>query len=462
MIFPRYGKLFRDFSTLWKTVFHGVENRVAEFLPRRGGGLRRELGAGIISLAVMGLTPLAAAPPPAQLMIGQGEVWVREFFPPTGERDIERIAWDHPPPGVDLDSLQVWSVGRLWPVRDWRWRASAVTTAATDEAAAVVWRPRDTTPIRRPAREVLDITLDRPMSHRMGHSLTYCLPGLDWRAFYRIVVRGIGPESIQSVQVDVEAHIQIHNKTSASFPHAQLSLTGSDAPLHPPPKPFGLLALNPDTPLSDLWLFRPASPTRLPHHYPLNTSANLPAHHATDLIFARVARKPAHIVHRCDSDQIPSPTQSGGLPLQRLLRIPNTAANGLGFPLPPGRADLFLGRAHGAPLQAGYVDHTPHPGLLEIDMGPTETVRATRQAEVEVPLPEGAWQADHTIILVNRLGSPVQVVAIEKPDTPMQWDLVRSSIPCTATTHELQFDITLPPHSTQTITYRLRLTANHT
>ena len=25
-IFPRYGKLFRDFSTLWKECFHGVEN----------------------------------------------------------------------------------------------------------------------------------------------------------------------------------------------------------------------------------------------------------------------------------------------------------------------------------------------------------------------------------------------------------------------------------------------------
>ena len=95
-------------------------------------------------------------------------------------------------------------------------------------------------------------------------------------------------------------------------------------------------------------------------------------------------------------------------------------------------------------------------------MGPTETVRATRQAAVEVPLPEGAWQADYSITLVNRLESPVQVIAIEKPDTPMEWRLVRSSIPCNATTRELRFELTLPPNSTRTLTYRLRLTASHT
>ena len=448
---------------LWKKSFHSVENLVAAPPRRQSRVFRHMLGAGAIALASFSLPPpLLAATAPAQLMIGQGEAWVREFFPPSGERDIERIAWSHPPPGVDLDSLQVWSVGRLWPVRDWGWRASAAPDTVADELAPVVWTPRDADTIRLPARNVLDITLDRPMSHRMGHSLTYRLPGLNWRTFYRIVVRGIGPESIQSVQVDVDAHVQIRNETPATFANARLSLTGSDATLHSRPKPFGLLALNPDTPLSDLWLFNPTPPPRLPHHYPLNASATIPAHQEVDLLFARVVRKPALIVHLCDSDHIPSPTQSGGLPLQRRLQIPNTAANGLGFPLPPGRAELFLGRAHGAPLQTGHVIHTPHPGMLQIDMGPTETVRATRQAAVEVPLPEGAWQADYSITLVNRLESPVQVIAIEKPDTPMEWRLIRSSIPCTATTRELRFETTLPPNSTRTLTYRLRLTASHT
>jgi hypothetical protein len=30
MSFPRYGKLFRDFSTLWKNCFHAMENCSAD------------------------------------------------------------------------------------------------------------------------------------------------------------------------------------------------------------------------------------------------------------------------------------------------------------------------------------------------------------------------------------------------------------------------------------------------
>ena len=49
----------------------------------------------------------------------------------------------------------------------------------------------------------------------------------------------------------------------------------------------------------------------------------------------------------------------------------------------------------------------------------------------------------------------------EKPATPMQWNLVRSSIPCTESTRALTFDLTVPPRSTQTISDRLRLVARN-
>lgn len=420
----------------------------------------RHLGMSVLAGTVLAGVS-AAAPPPALLTIGQGWAQVREFFPPSGETEISTVHWTNPPPEIDLDTLQVWSVGRLWPAREWRWRDTPEPGAGPEDSPPPVWTPRDGIAVRRPARDVLDIELERPMSHRMGHSLTYRLPGLGWQAFYRVVVRGIGPESIQSVQVDLSAHVRIRNETPAAFPDARLSLTGSDATLLPPPKPFGLLAVNPDTPLSDLWLFHPDPPAELPRHYPLDAPADIPARNETEILFARVVRKPAQIVHLCHSDEIPAPTRSGGLPLRRLLLIPNSASHGLGFPLPPGEADLFLGAARGTPLQTGHVAHTPHPGTLQVDMGLTDTVRATRQTREEIPLPEGAWQSDHSILLENRLDTPVQVTAIEKPDTPMEWNLVRSSIPSTAAGRELRFETTVPPKSTRTITYRLRLTARN-
>jgi hypothetical protein len=118
-----------------------------------------------------------------------------------------------------------------------------------------------------------------------------------------------------------------------------------------------------------------------------------------------------------------------------------------------------LGSVRGAPFQSGHILHTPYPGTLQLDMGTVDTVRASRQAGEEIELPEGARQADHAITLINDLASPVHVQVVEKPATPMQWNLVRSSSPCTETTRALHFDLTVPAKSTQVITYRLRLLA---
>ncbi len=395
---------------------------------------------------------------PALLTVGQGQTWVREFFPPSGAKEIGRIVWTNPPAQADLDSLQVWNVRRPWPIREWRWLESETPAPARAATRPPVWRPRPETP-PPPARDRLEILLAKPLSHSMGHSLTYRLPDFNWTAFYRITVRGIGPQSIDAVQVDLTGFLRIQNGTSASYPRARVSLVGSDAALQPPPKPFGRLDLNPDTALTDLWLVPPVPEPPVPAAYPLQTEANIPADGQAEIQFARVVRKPAQITHICDSDEIPAPTPQGGLPLRRVLLIPNTAAVGLGFPLPPGQADLFLGAARGAPFQSGHASPTPFPGTLQLDMGPADTVRASRQAGEEIPLPEGAKHIDYSLALVNDLSSPVHIHVVEKPSTSMPWNLVRSSIPCKETTGGLTFDLTLSPQSTKTILYRLRLVA---
>ena len=413
----------------------------------------------LASLAALALAGARTAPAePVRLTVGQGQAWVREFFPPSGEKEIDRLVWTNPPAQIDLDTLQVWNVRRPWPIREWRWLDAAATEPAAADDAPVVWRPRRDPP-PPPVRNRLEILLAQPLSHAMGHSLTYRLPDFDWSAFYRVVVRGIGPTSIEAVQVDLAGYLRIRNGTAAAYPGARISVVGTDAALQSRPKPFGLLDLNPDTALTDLWL-RPAPAAPLvPAVYPLQTEADLPPAGTAEIQFAHVVRKPAQIAHVCDSDEIPAPTRQGGQPLRRVLLIPNAAAMGLGFPLPPGEAHVFLGAARGAPFQTGRARHTPFPGTLQLDLGPVETVRASRQLLEDKPLPEGARQADYSVVLVNDLASPVRIQVIEKPATPMQWSLVRSSLPCTETTRSLQFELTLPPQSTKTITYRLRLAA---
>ena len=442
-VFPQYGKSGPVFSTVWKTFFHRVENPLRQ--PAAA------LAAGFL------LAGAAAAPAaPVQLTVGRGWAWVRETFPPSAERDLERFVWSNPPPQVQLDTLQVWNVRRPWPVQEWRW-LEPPPPAPPPAGQPLVWKPRpDNDPVHG---KTLEIRLAEPLSVAMGHSLTYRLPGFDWRAYYRLTVRGIGPESVDAVQVDLTGYLRIENKTGAAFPEALVSWTGVDDATLPPPKPFGLLDLNPDTALTDLWLAPQNTEPPVPAAYPLQTPAAIPAEGTAGIQFAKVVRKPAQITHVCDSSEIPAPTPTGGLPLRRVLLIPNTAAMGLGFPLPPGQADLFLGAMRGAPSQSGRVLHTPFPGTLQLDMGPVETVRASRQAGEEIALPDGARQADMTITLVNNLASPVRIQIEEKPATPMQWSLVRTSSPCSESTRALHYDLTLPPQSAKTITYRLRLTA---
>jgi len=412
--------------------------------------------AALVALVLAGAR--AGGAEPARLTVGQGQAWVREFFPPSGEKEIDRLVWTNPPAQLDLDTLQVWNVRRPWPLREWGWLDDATPGPAAADDAPVVWRPRRDPP-PPPARNRLEIRLAQPLSHAMGHSLAYRLPDFDWSAFYRVVVRGVGPTAIEAVQVDLAGYLRIRNGTAAAFPGARVSVVGTDEARQPPPKPFGLLALNPDTALTDRWLLPPAAEPLVPAVYPLQAEADIPAAGLAEIQFAHVVRKPAQIAHVCDSDEIPAPTRQGGQPLRRVLLVPNAAAMGLGFPLPPGEAHVFLGAARGAPFQTGRALHTPFPGTFRLDLGPVETVRASRQLLEEKPLPEGARQADYSVVLVNDLASPVRIQVVEKPATPMQWSLVRSSLPCTETTRSLQFELTLPPQSTKTITYRLRLVA---
>jgi hypothetical protein len=131
---------------------------------------------------------------------------------------------------------------------------------------------------------------------------------------------------------------------------------------------------------------------------------------------------------------------------------------GLGFPLPPGSADLFLGAARGAPFQSGRVAHVPFPGTVQLDLGPVDAVRASARRRGKTPagrrrgsgMPHRAGQRPGLAGPHPRGG---------KTATPRQWSLVRSSVPCTETTGALRFELTLPAQAAKTIVYRLRLAA---
>lgn len=416
--------------------------------------------AAAFAALVAAATATAADPPAPQLTIGMGEAWVRLYFPPSGEAELSSLCWTNPPDGLDPSTVRVWTPKRPAPLKEWRWLDDASPSSTPAPDAPLAWHPRPapSASASSAAPRVLELLLESPLSDAMGHSLTFRLPGLSWAARYHMTVRGLGSSSLKQAQIDLSGTVRIQNDTATPWSGARLSFAGPLDPAPPPaaPKPFGLVALDRDSPLTAPWFPEPPSEPDIPGHWPLRIPADLAARSPTEISFLRTERKPARVIHAYDSDSVPIPTPATGVSLDRWILIPNTPEMGLGHPLLPGPLDWTMAARSARPaVHTVTLAHTPFPGTLRVPLGPVEGLRAARSALSAEDLPDGTRLADYAIRFTNDLDGEADIEASERPPAPA-WNLVSSSIPCTATDETLLFSFSLPPHSSKTITYRIR------
>jgi hypothetical protein len=309
--------------------------------------------------------PVAAEP--ALLTIGPGWAWVREFFPSSGPHDLDRIVWSNPPPQLDLSTLQVWNVRRPWPVREWHWQPARPASPA-DESNPLRW---SLNPAAAPVANTrpLELRLAEPLSHRMGHSLTYRLPGFDWHAFYRVTCAA--------------------SARNRSMPCRSISplicASRTTPPRRIPKRGFRWSAWTAScgrpASLSDCWISIPTprslsfgsrgrSPPRCcPAHYPLQTEAAITAHGQSEILFARVTRKPAQITHICDSDAIPAPPCAAASPSNECCSSPTPPPWASASPA-AGRGRLVPRRSPRRPVPVGPCPAYPVPGHPATEHGP--------------------------------------------------------------------------------------------
>ena len=405
---------------------------------------------------------LAAAAPAADrpsVSIGPDATLVRQYFPPSGQRELASIVWTNVPPETDLSSLRVWSPKRPAPLRFWSFLPAPPALPAgfsSTPSGRLAWTP--SAPAAPLPPRPLRLDLLAPLSHALGHSLTYQVHGPAWSASYALAVRGLSPSSQSSVQIDLAGSVHLHNPTALSFPLADILLLGPATPVPPaPPSPPGAPALDRDSPLSAPWFPSPPDPApsiavRLPSPLPVLPYSD------SETTFLDIRRKPASVVFEYDSDTSPYPSASpDGLPLLRTLRLPNDPRIGLGFPLLPGTLEWSIDRADRRDASRSVrVPYTPFPGTLRVPLDSPPQVRAARlPAQIERP-PNAPATATCTLRLVNDFNAPVTVELSESPPFPA-WSLVRASQPCTLRESTLLFTVTLPPASTLPLTYRLRL-----
>ncbi len=406
--------------------------------------------------AVAVAAPLLERP---SVSIGPDATLVRQYFPPSGQREISTILWTNPPPEIDLSSLRVWSPKRPAALRSWSFLPAPPALPAgfsATPAGRLAWTP--SAPAAPLPPRPLRLDLLAPLSHALGHSLTYNVRGPAWSASYALAIRGLSPSSQSSVQIDLTGAVLVHNPTALSFPLADILLLGPATPVPPaPPSPPGAPALDRDSPLAAPWFPAPPEPApsiaiRLPAPLPVQPYSD------SETTFLSIRRKPAAIRFEYDSDTSPYPSASpDGLPLLRCLLLPNEARIGLGFPLLPGSLDWSIARADRQDTaRTVLVPYTPFPGTLRVPLDSPPQVRAARlPAQIERP-PNAPATATCTIRLVNDFNAPVTVELTETPPFPA-WTLVRASHPCTRRESSLRFTVTLPPATTLPLTYRLRL-----
>ena len=351
----------------------------------------------------------------AFLTIGPDDAWIQEEFPSSSTGEVTTIRWQDPPPGLDLSSLQVWGSKNPAAMRSWCMEGDA-----------------------------LRIDLAEPLSHRMGHTLLYRVPGWSWRVRYDLDAR-------------LSATLFVSNPTPRAFPSARIAVHGPAAlPSPAPTRPIGIVDVKRDTPLSDPWrTLLPDSSPDPAAAFSFTARADIDPAAETEIpLFTAPVVNGAESLYVLDASapgSFPS-TPGREVPLRRHVLVPNTERNGAGRPLPPGLA--FIG---GRP--AGRIDATPHPGNMDFDLGDDPAVRASRRPDPpDQPLDGGHRLATRAVDFRNDTDLPARVRFLERPLTPYDWTLDASSVPPSdAADGLLDFTFEVPPRQTHTLTYTLHL-----
>lgn len=300
----------------------------------------------------------------------------------------------------------------------------------------------------------LQIELAKPMPHRMGHTLSYRMKNWDWDVEYRVVVRR--PAEDGGRVIDFSGTLVVVNPTDRNFMDVRIGVEGVDERLRPPHE-SGFIHLEATSPLSDAWL-NPPRPDLIPLVFPLNLQADVKANSRTAIPFLKMEDVEAAMVHVYDSADVPAflrnPTE---YPVARVLTVANTSAAGLGRPLPPGRMRIEFADDDHAALEEVHLPYSSFPGDIVIPLGRAADLGVSRQRGAQQALGDGTMEVDYQITFFNRGAEAAVVMIDEMPPTSRNWSLIRSTHPLRMEGQRLKGGISIPPHTTEIVTYRLRI-----
>ncbi len=369
----------------------------------------------------------------ASLTIGQGWAVVRESRTVDLVEGRQTLVLDGIPTDADVSSL-ILSV-RSIPVQLLEWERTDVQDQPRGQlqrtANAVQWKPeRHKAPtsdkISAGNISVRCLVEARGSGKSIPLELSYRVTGFKWSTHYQVAIRGEFEDEKEPVSVDLDGLVRISNPCSVAFRDVTIRFVGVPLENPNPSKPPGLLMLDSDSALADLWR-NPIPGPQTEYEYILPRPTTLKASTLTDIFIVRTARTPATHIYSMVSEEFPVGVADRDRALENWIVFKNTAANRLGFPLPPGPVDVYLGAMRNRLLQSAWFARTPVEGELRIDLGRAEDVRGVRVSRGQTAPVGGYFEQTFAIILRNRKTTDVRVEVDEKPSINLPWNMISAT-----------------------------------
>ncbi|HEX8310258.1 MAG TPA: hypothetical protein VF614_03000 [Chthoniobacteraceae bacterium] len=303
---------------------------------------------------------------------------------------------------------------------------------------------------------------------KLNAELTYVTGGMSWEADYNIVA----PE--KGEVLGIVGWVTMDNQSGKSFPNAAIQLMAGDvSKLQPGANAGGRMDSRSE--VSRSAATKPVTEKAFDeyHLYTLERSTTLHDRETKQVEFVRAEGVGSERIYVYDGLTIDwSRWNSNRDGLRRneefgtdsntkvavMRQFKNTAANGLGIPLPKGRVRLY--RRDGAQLQfigENTIDHTPKDELVKVYTGNAfDLVGERRRTAFKTDSSRNWTNETFEIKLRNHKAEAVEIRVVEHLYRWVNWEITEKSNPYLKTNaQEIQFRIQLAPDEEKTVTYKV-------
>jgi len=295
-------------------------------------------------------------------------------------------------------------------------------------------------------RPTLAWLLDAPRAAEREVEVSYLTDGLDWHAEYVAVV---DPDE---TGINLSAWVSLGNQSGATYREADLQLVaGAVRRVTPQPMPMAKGAAMERMDLAQAPGFTEESFFEY-HLYTLGRPTTLADKETKQVALFEPAD--ARVAKRYESNP-----QRDAQKVRIVLETENSAANGLGMPLPEGIVRVFKRDPRGRMQFIGEdrINHTPRDEKLRVFIGYAFDIVAERTQLELRRLSERAYETDIQIEVRNRKDEPVTVIVQE--DLYGFWEIVQTSVPYEKkSATQIEYTVPVPANATETVTYTVRFT----